>query len=185
MAMTYKNYNGEKSVAMLKAAGWTEAEIATLATAPRSKEAEYDAECTYFRWPSINGKSTVGFFTALNRAEKDAYNKYHKQHQTGEGRSSGPKVSEETLAKVAKIREQLLKLKVDDATMALFEEVVPKPAAPKGIVVAAGDVLTDLLEKNAAVKDVYAKIMKSAETAGLVLVNGKFVDKAKAVVNKK
>ena len=185
MAMTYKNYNGEKSVAMLKAAGWTEAEIATLATAPRSKEAEYDAECTYFRWPSINGKSTVGFFTALNRAEKDAYNKYHKQHQTGEGRSTGPKVSEETLAKVAKIREQLIKFKVDDATMALFEEVVPKPAAPKGIVVAAGDVLTDLLEKNAAVKDVYAKIMKSAETAGLVLVNGKFVDKAKAVVNKK
>ena len=185
MAKTYKDYNGEKSVAMLKAAGWTDAEIMDLTNAPRSKAAEFDKDCTYFRWPSINGKSTVGFFTALTRAEKDAYNAYHKQHQTGEGRSTGPKVSEETLAKVAKIREQLIKFKVDDATMALFEEVVPKPAAPKGIVVAAGDILTDLLEKNATVKDVYAKIMKSAEAAGLVLVNGKFVDKAKVVVNKK
>jgi len=185
MAKTYKDYNGEKSVAQLKANGWTDAEIEALAKAPRSKEADYDDACTYFRWPSINGKSTVGFFTALNRTEKDAYNAYHKQHQTGEGRSSGPRVSEETLAKVAKLREQLTKLKVDEATMALFEEIVPQPPKPKGVQVVAGDVLTDLLEKNAAVKDVYAKIMKSASDAGLSLVNGKFVAKDKVVVNKK
>lgn len=172
MAKSYKDYNGEKSVGQLKAAGWTEQEIATLANAPRSKEAEWDEEGTIFRWPSINGKSTSGFFTALTRAEKDAYNKYHKKHENGESGTSS-KVSEETLAKVQKLREQLTKLKVDAETMALFEEVVPKPKN-RGIEVKVGDVLTDLLEKNASVKDVYAKIMKAAQDAGLVLINGTF-----------
>lgn len=172
MAKSYKDYNGEKSVGQLKAAGWTEQEIATLANAPRSKEAEWDKEGTIFRWPSINGKSTSGFFTALTRAEKDAYNRYHKKHENGESGTSS-KVSEETLAKVQKLREQLTKLKVDAETMALFEEVVPKPKN-RGIEVKVGDVLTDLLEKNASVNNVYAKIMKAAQDAGLVLINGTF-----------
>lgn len=178
MAKTYKDYNGEKSVAMLKAAGWTDAEIMDLTNAPRSKAAEFDEDCTYFRWPSINGKSTTGFFTALTRAEKDAYNAYHKQHSTGSGeRSTSSKVSEETLAKVAQLRDKLLKLKADAETMKLFEEVMPKPKM--AIEVHVGDTLELLLVKNATVKDVYAKIMKSAEAANLVLINGTFTTGSK------
>lgn len=62
------------------AAGFTEADIKALAEGPRTKEADYDEEHTYFKWPYINGISTTGLFSLLNRTEKDAYNAYHKKH---------------------------------------------------------------------------------------------------------
>ena len=53
MAKTYKDYNGEKSTAQLKAAGWTEAEIATLeqllkVESERRKAAEKAADIALF-----------------------------------------------------------------------------------------------------------------------------------------
>ncbi len=172
-----KDYMGQKSMAALVADGWTEAEVLALVDAPRSKAAEWDEGNTFFHWPQINGKSTTGLFSVLTREEKDAYNAYHKKHQTGEGRTTGPKASEEVLAKVDTLRKKLLdKFKVDEETMTLFEEVVPQPQKKKAAVeVKQGDLLADVLERNAEVKDVYAKAMKAASEAGLILVNGKFV----------
>jgi len=170
------DYMGQKSMAALKADGWTEAEVLALANAPRSKAAEWDEGHTFFHWPRINGKSTTGFFSVLTREEKDAYNAYHNKHQTGEGRTTGPKVSEEVLQKVDTLRQKLLKLKIDAETMALFEEVVPQPQKKKAAVeLKEGDLLADVLEKYAEVKDVYAKAMKAAGELGLIVVNGKFV----------
>lgn len=171
------DYMGQKSMAALKADGWTEAEVVALVDAPRSKAAEWDEANTFFHWPQINGKSTTGLFSVLTREEKDAYNAYHKKHQTGEGRTTGPKVSEEVLTKVGTLRTLLLdKFKVDVETMALFEEVVPQPQKKKAAVeLKEGDLLADVLERNAEVKDVYAKAMKAASEAGLIVVNGKFV----------
>ena len=86
-------------------------------------------------------------------------------------------MSEEVLTKVDTLRQKLLsKFKVDEETMALFEEVVPQPQKKKAAVeLKEGDLLADVLEKYAEVKDVYAKAMKAAGELGLIVVNGKFV----------
>ena len=109
------------SVKEMMAAGFTEEDIKALANGPRSKEAEWDEEHTFFRWPSINGINVTGLFSLLTREEKDAYNAYHKKHgPTGE-RTFVP--SKDKLELIAKC----------DALAKYIQENLPKNKQADGI----------------------------------------------------
>lgn len=123
--MNYKDFKGYRNVTAMKNEGWTDEEIAALANAPRSREASFDEEGTFFRWPAINGVSTVGLFSVLNRKEKDAYNKYHKHHGSSSS-GAGVKVDDELLKKYEAFKEELIKLKVKQELVEMFEALVPK-----------------------------------------------------------
>lgn len=111
------------SVKEMKNDGWTDEELKALAEGPRSKAASWDEECTYFRWPSIDGISIVGLFSLLTREEKDAYNKYHSKHKpTGLGSSTSS--NKELLEKFARLEEFC---KDNAEALALIAELKPKP----------------------------------------------------------
>ena len=111
------------SVKEMKNDGWTDEELKALAEGPRSKAASWDEECTYFRWPSIDGISIVGLFSLLTREEKNAYNKYHSKHKpTGLG--SGTSSNKELLEKWSRLEEFC---KGNAEALALIAEMKPKP----------------------------------------------------------
>ena len=171
--MNYTNFTGYKNVEAMKNAGWTEAEILELKNAPRTREAEGDSEGTFFKWPYINGVSTCGLYTVLNEQERALYRAYYKRSHSGSSSSSSSNSVD--LSKFATLKEALIKMKASKEVMTLLEEITPKPKV--AIEIKAGDTLVELLTKNAAIKDVYAKILKSAETLGLDLKDGTFVEK--------